>query len=66
MVEPEGGPRAVFRRPLTTLKTSDGIIRVLIHFTTQRQKVNNEKLRTVKIIDFCTTNEFYLRYKENK
>lgn len=44
MVEPEGGPRAVFRRPLTTLKTSDGIIRVLIHFTiTQCQKVNNEK-----------------------
>lgn len=44
MVEPEGGPRAVFRRPLTTLKKSDGIIRVLIHFTiTQCQKVNNEK-----------------------
>lgn len=33
MVEPEGGPRAVFRRPLTILQVSDGIIRVLIHFT---------------------------------
>ena len=40
VVEPEGGPRAVFRRPLTTLKTSDGIIRVLIHFTKTRELSN--------------------------
>lgn len=33
MVEPDGGPKAVFRRPLTILQVSDGIIRVLIHFT---------------------------------
>lgn len=27
VVEPDGGPRAVFKRPLTVLQTSDGIIR---------------------------------------
>lgn len=41
MVEPEGGPRAVFKRPLTTLKTSDGIIRVLIHFTKTQHELSN-------------------------
>lgn len=33
VVEPGVGPIAVFKRPLTILQISDGIIRVLIHFT---------------------------------
>lgn len=33
VVESEGGPRAVLRRPLTILQISDGIISALIHFT---------------------------------
>lgn len=40
VVEPEGGPKAVFRRPLTILQASDGIIRVLIHFTKPHTTAN--------------------------
>ena len=38
VVEPGGGPSAVFRRPLTVLQISDGIKRVLIHVIKQNAK----------------------------
>ena len=38
VVEPGGGPRAVFRRPLTVLQISDGIKKVLIQLTHNAKK----------------------------
>lgn len=72
VVEPEGGPRAVFRRPLTILQISDGIIRVLIHFTkTQRLKGNENKRLKMHVWCVCyreregglSTKLCYMKYK---
>lgn len=44
VVEPEGAPKAVFKRPLTILQISDGIKIVLIHFTKDLQQENRSEI----------------------
>lgn len=62
MVEPEGGPRAVFKRPLTILQVSDGIIRGLIHFTKTHAErgIRMKRMSIFVDHDYCAFISVYL------